>query len=225
MTSNSSPRAKRQAAQQTKLEREQRQRTIRIVAALILGGFALVGIIIWVATQTISGQNEWALRPTADPQEQVIPSEGRGHIPEGQPLTFTHFPPSSGNHYPVAANVGFYDKEFPDGYWVHSLEHGNVVVLYNCSVTKDCSALTSQVQNFVLNSPTHGCDKPRLLGVPYSKGMSTPISLLAWAGPMNTAANALDSIQLDLPQFDQARMLNFYKRYENHGPEDVGCPS
>lgn len=224
MTSDNSPRAKRLAAQQSKLDRDQRQRTMRIVGGVILGVFVLAGIIYWVASQTISGQNEWAVRPTADPQEQVIPSEGRGHLPEGTPLTFKHYPPSSGNHYPVAANVGFYTDTFADGYWVHSLEHGNVVVLYNCSATSDCNTLKSQVQDFVLNSPTHGCDKPRLLGVPYSKGMSTPISMLAWSGPLNDAQSANDSIQLDLAQFDKARMLNFYKRYENHGPEDVGCP-
>ena len=224
MTSDTSSRAKKQAARQSALERGQRQRTTRIAAIVILAVFAVGGLIFWVASETVKGETEWAVRPTADPDEQIIPGEGRSHVDEGLPLSFHHFPPSSGNHYPTPANVGFYEDSFSEGYWVHSLEHGNVVVLYNCSATDNCTDLKNKVRDFVLNSPTHGCDKPRLLGLPYSRGMSTPLTLVAWAGPVDPATEIAAGIQLDLPQFDQTRMLNFYKRYENHGPEQLGCP-
>jgi hypothetical protein len=41
-------------------------------------------------------------------------------------------PPSSGPHYPVWADFGVYDFALPRGFWVHNLEHGAVVVTYNC---------------------------------------------------------------------------------------------
>lgn len=228
MTSDTSSRAKKQAARQTALERAQRQRTIRIAGIVILAVFGVGGLIFWVASETVRGQTEWAVRPTADPDEQRIPGEGKSHVDVGQPLTFRHHPPSSGNHYPQPAGVGFYEETFAEGYWVHSLEHGNVVVLYNCAATDDCAGLKNKVRDFVLNSPAHECAKPRLLGVPYSQGLSTPLALVAWAGPVDPATGIPAGIQLDLPQFDGTRMLNFYKRYENHGPEhypeQIGCP-
>lgn len=207
-----SPKAKRQVVRQTALEREQRQRTLRIAAVVIGIVVVLGGLIFWVANETIKGQTEWAIRPTAHPNEQVIADEGSGHLENGQPLSYQHFPPSSGTHYNEPANVGFYEQPVSEGNWLHSLEHGNVVALYNCEATDDCEALKSQVRNFVNSAPTHGCEKSRLLGVAYSRGMSTPISLVAWG------------IQLDLPAYDGDAMLNFYKRYENRGPEQVGCP-
>jgi hypothetical protein len=212
MTNPPSAKAKRQAAQQSALERDQRQRTIRI-AAIIIGVIVVVGgLIYWVANETVKGQNEWTVRPTADPDDQTIADEGRNHIDEGTPLTYQHYPPSSGNHYPVPAGPGFYDQEFSEGYWVHSLEHGFVVILYNCSATDNCDSLKAQVRDFINSAPTHGCDKVRLIGLPYSHGMSTPLSLISWGH------------ELDLPAFDQTRIMNFYKRYDNRGPEQLGCP-
>jgi hypothetical protein len=224
MTNQPSNKAKRQAAQQSAYEREQRQRTLRIAAIVIVAIFVVGGLIYWVANETVKGQNEWAIRPTADPQEQVIAAEPRNHVAEGSTLTYQHYPPSTGMHYATPAGPGFYDQEFSEGYWVHSLEHGYVVILYNCTATTNCDTLKSQVKDFISNAPTHGCDKTRLIGVPYSRGMSTPLSLLAMAGPFDAATQLADGIQLDLPEFDQTRMMNFYKRYDNHGPEDVGCP-
>ncbi len=224
METGTSAKAKKQAARQSALEREQRQRTLRITAIVIVVIFVVGGIIYWVANETIKGTNEWTIRPTADPQEQLIPSEGHNHVEEGSVLTYQHYPPSSGNHYPTPAGPGFYETEFSEGYWVHSLEHGFIVVLYNCSATDNCDTLKSQVKDFVNNAPTHGCDKTRLIALPYSHGMTTPLTLLAWAGPYDQTQGTNAGIQLDLAQFDATRMLNFYKRYDNRGPEQLGCP-
>jgi hypothetical protein len=207
-----SAKAKRQAARQSALEREQRQRTLRIAAVVIVVVVVLGGLIYWVANETIKGTNEWAVRPTAHPNEQIIPDEGRGHVETGSQVNYQHYPPSSGQHFPIWADPGFYDQPVADGYWVHSLEHGDVVVLYNCEATSDCEGLKTEIRNFVNSAPTHGCDKPRLMAMPYSRGLSTPVSIVAWG------------VQLDLPAFDGDALLNFYKRYENRGPEQVGCP-
>lgn len=54
------------------------------------------------------------------------------HVDACTPLEHATNPPSSGNHYPAWADFGVYDFPLPRGYWVHNLEHGAVVVTYNC---------------------------------------------------------------------------------------------
>jgi len=41
-------------------------------------------------------------------------------------------PPSSGNHYPVWPVYKAYDQPVPWGFLVHGLEHGSIIVVYNC---------------------------------------------------------------------------------------------
>src|SRR4051794_5951171 len=54
------------------------------------------------------------------------------HLPEGTAIAYSSNPPSSGPHYPVWANFQEYATPVPDGYLVHSMEHGAVVLLYRC---------------------------------------------------------------------------------------------
>jgi hypothetical protein len=41
-------------------------------------------------------------------------------------------PPTSGPHCPTPLSCGAYDTEQPRCAWVHNLEHGHAVFLYNC---------------------------------------------------------------------------------------------
>jgi hypothetical protein len=54
------------------------------------------------------------------------------HVAACSDITYATNPPSSGEHYPTWADYGVYDFALPRGYWVHNLEHGSVVVSYNC---------------------------------------------------------------------------------------------
>lgn len=54
------------------------------------------------------------------------------HVAECTPVVYSSVPPSSGPHYPYWAAFKTYSVPIPTGYWVHSLEHGAVVILYNC---------------------------------------------------------------------------------------------
>jgi len=54
------------------------------------------------------------------------------HVTECTAIDYATNPPSSGEHYPVWADFGVYDFPLPRGFWVHNLEHGAVVVTYNC---------------------------------------------------------------------------------------------
>ena len=41
-------------------------------------------------------------------------------------------PPSSGNHYPIWPDYQTYDKPVPWGHLMHAMEHGAVIIVYNC---------------------------------------------------------------------------------------------
>ncbi len=79
-----------------------------------------------------------------DSQIQSWPDEGSTHYPPGTALTYCTKPPSSGDHYSEWAAYRVYDKPVPYGYLVHSLEHGAVVVLYQCA-SGSCPTVQSQI--------------------------------------------------------------------------------
>jgi len=54
------------------------------------------------------------------------------HVDVGTDIQWDSNPPSSGPHYPVWADYQAYTSPVPRGYYVHDLEHGAVVLLYNC---------------------------------------------------------------------------------------------
>jgi hypothetical protein len=60
------------------------------------------------------------------------PDEGAFHVNCTPVPTYGTKPPSSGNHYPIWADYKTYDAPVPWGHLVHSLEHGAVVIVYNC---------------------------------------------------------------------------------------------
>ena len=71
-----------------------------------------------------------------NPVGQYIPEMPHTHVDVGTTVHYEHNPPTSGCHYAVQGVApvarGVYTKEIPPEYWVHNLEHGYIVVLYNC---------------------------------------------------------------------------------------------
>jgi hypothetical protein len=59
-------------------------------------------------------------------------SEGGGHVDIGTQIEWMHEPPHSGKHYPVWSSAGEKDEPVERGFWVHNLEHGWIVLVYNC---------------------------------------------------------------------------------------------
>jgi hypothetical protein len=88
-----------------------------------------------------SGSPAPALTPP--PPGLVQPDMGNQHARSGSTVTYTYCPPASGDHYndtgigPIRPGVyGPGDPAVPPG-WVHNLEHGALVLLYNCRVAPD----------------------------------------------------------------------------------------
>ena len=57
---------------------------------------------------------------------------GHNHVSIGTPVQYDTNPPCAGDHWPVWAVWGTHTDPVPPEYFVHNLEHGGVVLLYNC---------------------------------------------------------------------------------------------
>ncbi|OGY18824.1 MAG: hypothetical protein A2900_01730 [Candidatus Chisholmbacteria bacterium RIFCSPLOWO2_01_FULL_50_28] len=111
-------------ARKLRLEKQDRQQrsgkiknllVIGVTAALVLG----IGGWLWQS----------ATRPL--PGEEVA-ELGREHVTDISNVIYNSNPPTSGPHFPVWVKQGVYDWEISDGYLLHSLEHGYVIISYNC---------------------------------------------------------------------------------------------
>lgn len=89
---------------------------IRIITIL-----ALIGIGYWIY-----------LSISAPKPGQLVTSQGRDHVTENTQVDYNSNPPTSGPHSELWEKAGIYDRVLADSRLVHSLEHGYVVVSYNC---------------------------------------------------------------------------------------------
>lgn len=85
-----------------------------------------------------------------------IPEEGVSHVPLCTVLSYQHDPPASGPHWLNPAPWGVHDWVVPRSWWVHNLEHGGVVLLYNCPGGDGGTPITSCDGGVTPPSP-NGC--------------------------------------------------------------------
>jgi hypothetical protein len=151
------------------------------------------------ATETVQAE-----RPAAG-LGTPMPDEGNGHVDEGTIIIYKNYPPTSGSHYPRTADPGFYEQPVPEGYFVHSMEHGAIVLYYNPDLP---DATKQQLKDLMTMLPFDGSGKPRLVIVPYTN-MQTPLAIAAWRRLL---------LMKDY-NFDEIR--TFYQEWVNKGPENV----
>lgn len=102
-----------------------------------------------------------------------------------------------------------YTDAVPEGYWVHDLEHGAVVVLYRCPGDRTgCPEITEPLRRVYAAAPPGNYGQVKMVVTRYP-GLRTPVAALAW--------NRIP--ELDAP--DEGRLLDFYRAYVDRGPEDV----
>lgn len=205
-------RDKRLAAREDRKRRaaaaQRRARLGRILAAVIallvvaaLGLVAFTTSLFGLATPSIG---------------RALALEGAEHVAEGTAVEYRSRPPTSGSHYATwVQSYGVPEREIPPQLWVHNLEHGAVVLLYNCPDA--CPDLVDQIKQLHTELQpgrnTRG-NVARLLAVPYGD-MDRRIAVTAWGR------------LLELDQFDRAQIQQFYDAYLDRGPEcrDLRCPS
>ncbi len=91
----------------------------------------------------------------------------QGHVPDGTQITYNSNPPAGGQHYAETAHAGFYDTtNVPkDGYLVHSLEHGAVILWYNPKMlspdqVNKLKDIFNQVSGKSIMAPRNSMDVP-----------------------------------------------------------------
>ncbi len=192
-------REKQEAKRQRRLERreerweeEQRLRTRRRIRLAGVGAVALV-----VAAALAFGFWFAFLQPR--PGESVSTSGSGNHsgVPSGG---YSTSPPTSGSHSPATPDWGEHNTEVSEILQVHGLEHGGVLVQYNCP--SGCGELVGQLSLITSDYQS------KVILAPYSK-MDGLIALTAWG-----------KIDL-LDEFDAGRIEEFVSKNRNHGPEDV----
>ena len=63
---------------------------------------------------------------------ETFPDQGRNHVSDGITEEYNSNPPTSGPHYAQWEKPGIYDRVLEDGKLIHSLEHGYIIISYNC---------------------------------------------------------------------------------------------
>jgi hypothetical protein len=58
------------------------------------------------------------------------------HVPFGTPVRYMSNPPASGTHWPAPHPWGNFPESIPREWWVHNLEHGGIVFLFQCPGTE-----------------------------------------------------------------------------------------
>lgn len=130
---------------------------------------------------------------------QVVADLGREHVAVRTSVEYNSNPPTSGSHYASWTKRGVYDEAIEDGYLIHSLEHGYVIISYRCE--GECQQLKNSLKSFYDQHK-----QKRLIVVPRAD-LKTPVALTAWGR------------LLALPGWDEAKAEEFLRAWENRGPE------
>jgi hypothetical protein len=223
-------RAERLAAEQTAAEQAKRRRMYSIVVGGALALAAVAAIVAVAATGGGDGGSQPSDLPTAKatfdgattPPAQVDTDlfkvareagcvlrnpviEGRTHVPPSQDVEYKTNPPTSGNHDPVPAEDGVYDRA-PGAqqmkHFVHTLEHGRIEIQYDPSLDK---RRIDQLGGLFNDDPYHMVMFP-------NRRMPYKVAVTAWG-------HLLGCKEVNDKTFDAIRA--FRDRYRDQGPEQV----
>jgi hypothetical protein len=206
----------REEAQRRQQARERRN-LIVIAAGVVVTGVAILLIAVFLNHQqnpTNAQHIAFAAYSGPAPGTLVADEGTPSHIDPSTVWPYKNYPPTSGPHYGQPNGPAPWqtiDTQLSEGTFIHNLEHGGIVILYNCGSGSDCSSLKSSIDDYVQNrvpaDPQFGAYK--VIAAPYTRNMSHKVALLAW-----------HYIQW-LDAFDQNAITKFYEAHVNQGPEKV----
>lgn len=132
---------------------------------------------------------------------QEVKIENRNHVPDGTEIQYNSNPPAGGPHYGTTAHAGIYDKDkaLADGYLVHSLEHGAVILWYRENLPKEDIEKLKKIFN---ETPGKSIMTPR-------KDLDVPVAVSSWGRV------------LKLQTIDEKQIKFFFETNYNRGPENA----
>lgn len=167
----------------------------------VLGGLAIAAVIVVGAGLLLAGSGGG--EPTG-PFGQEVELQPALHILPGEDHPpYNSEPPTSGWHYAQSAEAGVYDAPIQDEFLLHSLEHGYVIISYNCDAAPgtDCAGLVN-----ALSALFDRLVSWKIIVVP-RPGLDAFLALTAWGW--------IDR----LDEYDEERILAFVRTHRNQGPE------
>ena len=212
------------ALRQQQREEAQRRQRARDRRNLILIGAGVVaaGIVIFLVSaylnhqqnQVAAGHLSFAAYTGTTLPGTLMPDEGTPtHIDPSTTWSYKNYPPTSGPHYGQPDGPASWQTDAPmrEGTFIHNMEHGGIVIAYDCPSGSDCTTLRNQLDNFVQNlvpaEPTFS--EYKIVMTPYARGMTHKVALLAWH-----YVEWLDG-------YDQAAITTFYEAHVDKGPEPI----
>ena len=141
------------------------------------------------------------------------PNEGANHLVACSAACYQTVPPSSGNHYPVWPVYKTYEQPVPWGFLVHGLEHGAVVVVYNCPC--GCPDEVAAARTWIAGLPADAaCGAPPRVVLAPDPTLDVRWGASAWDG-------ATGGWTLRAASFDQGAFQAFFTAHYDHGPESI----
>jgi hypothetical protein len=186
-------------------EAQQRRRRNITIGAWVGAGLLFVLMLAYLVLQEAQPE---------DLPGEAVPIQGQEHVDPGVPHDpYNSEPPSSGPHYPSTAETGFYEEAPADEYMVHNLEHGHVIIWYNCSnLSEDaCGTLKNQIRDVMSRAGVSLITGTSKLNAVPRPTMETTLALTAWG-----RLQRLDA-------FDADAILRFIRAFRDNAPEN-GAP-
>lgn len=183
-------RKRRKQRLEARATQSSRRRAIWIAAGVLVA-LVLVGGIAWAARQSV--------QPAPD---KAVAIQGQQHILPGQSHpAYNSDPPTSGWHYDQPARAGFYEDPLPDEQLVHNLEHGHVIISYDCGKLADCEAVKAELRGIV-----DRFQRWKIVAVA-RENADAAIALTAWG--------RIDKMDA----YDEDRIVAFVRSWRDRGPE------
>jgi hypothetical protein len=136
------------------------------------------------------------------------------HFAECTEVDYATSPPVFGDHYPVWAAFQSYDFPVPLGYLVHDLEHGAVVLFYDCP--EGCDDEVTAAQSFIDGLPAD----PRCA----AHGVRVQVILVPRPGLGSRWAASAWGYSLNADCFDPVAFGSFYTDHVAQGRENLCNP-
>jgi hypothetical protein len=132
------------------------------------------------------------------------------HLEECTKIDYLSNPPTGGPHYPRWANYQTYEEPVPLGYLVHGMEHGGVLLGYNCP--NGCDAEVTKMQAFIdalADDPLCPMSVRVRLTLAPMPSLDVPFAVAAWGHMLKAQC------------FDETRVTKFVEDHYGKGPEEV----
>ncbi len=159
----------------------------------------------------LPGQTECRVVKTTN-----IPIEAAQHLDDCTPVTYETNPPSGGNHWGKWAAFKKYTQVVPREMYVHSMEHGAVVLAYRCEgECPEVVAALEKVFDEATGDPlcvTQGSGPKTRLIITEDPELDTPIAASAWGATYTATC------------IDTASLAAFVAQMHAKGPENICYP-